>query len=58
MPDRETQTLRERAEQARASLPVPSTSAEVIERICYAAIIDGYDAGFADGQAVSREEAA
>jgi hypothetical protein len=46
-------TLRERAEQARASLPVPGTSAEVIERICYACIIDGYDAGFADGQAAA-----
>jgi hypothetical protein len=57
MPDRET--LRERAEQARASLPVSGASAaEVIERICYAAIIDGYDAGFADGQAAAREEAA
>jgi hypothetical protein len=54
------ETLRERAEQARASL-VPGTSAEVIERICYACVIDGYDAGFADGQAaatLSREEAA
>ncbi len=64
MPDRlplSRETLRERAEQARASLPAPSTSAEVIERICYACVIDGYDAGFADGQAattLSREEAA
>jgi hypothetical protein len=62
MPDRlPRETLRERAEQARASLPVSGiTSAEVIERICYACVIDGYDAGFADGQAAAakREEAA